>query len=170
MPTARLRHFVATQQETPYAVLDVDHALTAHDRLVSCLDAAVQFSLKAQPDPTLLAAPVRRGAGLDVASPREIDLALAAGCPPTLISHGNPVRDPAEIRHAWDRGVRTFAVDSAAEVRRLARDAPGATVVLRLAHGGAGSDWPMSGRFGVGPGQAVPLALDAAAADSPSPA
>ncbi|MCM3920858.1 ornithine decarboxylase [Frankia sp. AiPs1] len=158
----RLRRFIAGPHETPYSVLDIGQVLTAHDRLRACLPATVQFPVKAQPDPALLAALVRRGSDLDVASPREVDLALAAGCPPERISWGNPIRTRAEIGYAHDRGVRTFVADSPQEVRRLAEHAPGSTVVIRLAHDGSGSEWPLSGRFGCDAEQAAVLALDAA--------
>ena len=39
--------------------------------------------------------------------------------------------------------------------------APGSTVYVRLATDGAGADWPLSHKFGCGPGEAAKLALRA---------
>ncbi|MFF2083725.1 hypothetical protein ACFVVM_08100 [Nocardia sp. NPDC058176] len=129
----------------------------AYDRYLTALAGRgrVQFAVKARPEPQLLEALVRRGAGLDVASTNEIRAALAAECPPELLSHSNVFRHEREIAESFDLGVRVFCADSAAELTRLRRAAPGASVMLRLTCAPAGSELP---RFGCHATEAVALA------------
>ncbi|MGO4647596.1 ornithine decarboxylase [Nocardia sp. 2YAB30] len=164
MPSERLRRFVGIRRDTPYAVFDVEAAERAYDRHLAAMDglARVQFAVKARPEPELLAALSRRGAGLDVASAEEVRQACAAGCPPERLSYGNVFRTVEEIVYAYERGVRTFCVDSQPEIARLGRHAPGASVLLRLACVSEGALLPMSHRFGCAVEEAVGLAEYAA--------
>lgn len=160
MPSDRLCRFARVERETPYAAFDVDVAVRAYGRYLTALAGRgrVQFAVKARPEPQLLEALVRRGAGLDVASTNEIRTALAAGCPPELLSHSNVFRTEREIGEAFDLGVRVFCADSAAELARLRRSAPGASVILRLTCARDGSELPTSARFGSHATEAVALA------------
>ncbi|WP_278265312.1 hypothetical protein [Nocardia sp. AG03] len=160
MPSDRLRRFARLESETPYAALDIDAVEHAHDRYRTALAGRgrVQFAVKARPEPQVLTALLRGGASLDVASTAEIHLALAAGCPPERISHSNVVRDEREIAEAFALGVRMFCADSAAELTRLGRHAPGASVLLRLVCAPRGAALSMTARFGCGADEAVELA------------
>ena len=62
----------------------------------------------------------RRGCCLDVCSPGELTVALAAGFDPARIGyHGNNKTEP-ELRRAVDAGVGRVILDSVAEIERLA--------------------------------------------------
>ena len=62
---------------TPYLALDVPHAVTTYHRLAAALPGtALHYAVKANPDPTLLAALAAAGCRFDVASPAEITAAL----------------------------------------------------------------------------------------------
>lgn len=160
MPSDRLCRFARVERETPCAVLDLEMVEQAYDRYVAALGGRgrVQFAVKARPHGEVLAALVRRGASLDVASTAEVRLALAAGCAPERLSHSNVVRNEREIAEAFALGVRTFCADSAGELARLRRWAPGAQVLLRLACASAGADVPMTAQFGCDTVEAVELA------------
>ena len=67
---------------------------------------------------------------------------------PSAISYGNTVKKEGAIRAAFERGVRMFAFDSEAELRKLARSAPGARVYCRILVGNDGAEWPLSRKFG----------------------
>ncbi|MEU4213108.1 hypothetical protein AB0F13_24470 [Streptomyces sp. NPDC026206] len=163
MPTvppdsSRLWRFLTTQRlPTPYSVLDIDTALLRHKQLVTATGGQldVLYAVKANADPGLLSALAHVGCGMDVASPGELRQVLSAGCPADRVSYSNPFRSRDEIAFAHENGVRLFCADSPEEILRLAARAPGASVVLRLAHAGPGS---MSPRFGCSPHEAVELA------------
>lgn len=164
MLSDRLRRFARINCETPYAVFDIEAAEQAYDRHLAAMApfARVQFAVKARPEPLLLELLSRRGAWLDVSSTAEVRLALAVGCPADRLSHSNVFRSEAEIAAAFDLGVRMFTFDSAAQLARLRRCAPGSSVLLRLAVPTGDARLPMSARFGCAPTEAVELAVSAA--------
>jgi ornithine decarboxylase len=77
-----------------------------------------------------------------------VEACLEAGAAPESISYGNTVKKESAIRAAFARGVRMFAFDSEAELRKLARSAPGARVYCRILVGNDGAEWPLSRKFG----------------------
>ena len=65
------------------------------------------------------------GSSFDTASLPEIDLCLSNGADASNISFGNTIKKESDIREAFGRGVRLFAIDSEQELRKIARSAPG---------------------------------------------
>lgn len=149
---------------TPYLSLDVGTAVARTHALRTALPGtAIRYAVKANPDPRLLAALAAAGVGFDVASPTEVALAVRAGAPAAELVYSNPVKRRADVADAHARGVRLFVVDSPAEVRKVAEAAPGASVLCRLVTSGAGSDWPLSRKYGCSTQEAVEILRTAAA-------
>src|SRR5690349_24842693 len=106
---------------TPYLALDVPHAVTTYHRLAAALPGtALHYAVKANPDPTLLAALAAAGCRFDVASPAEITAALTAGARASDLVYSNPVKRREDVRFAARVGVSCFVVDSLAEVVKVA--------------------------------------------------
>jgi len=164
--TAAVREFLdRNAPETPCLVLDVDVVRRRYGALSAALpDARICYAVKANPDPAVVAELVDLGSSFDVASPGEIDLCLGLGAAPEAISYGNPIKKPAHIAHAHERGVRLFATDSAADVDAIAANAPGAQVFCRLLVGDAGARTPFGRKFGCAPDTAVQVLRRAAEA------
>ena len=97
-----------------------------------------------------------------MASPAEITAALVAGAGPAELVYSNPVKRREDVRFAARLGVELFVVDSPAEVEKVADAAPGAGVLCRLVTSGAGSDWPLSRKYGCSTSEAVALLRHAA--------
>lgn len=147
-----------TDLATPYLQLDIGAAVARFRLIATAFGAeAVHYATKANPHPALIAALVGAGSRFDVASPAEVDLCLAAGADPDALVYSNPVKRRADIAYAAARGVSIFAADTVEEVAKLADAAPGTAVLARLATTGAGSDWPLSGKFGCAEADVVPL-------------
>lgn len=163
LPTARIEAFLAEERrETPFLVVDCDVVVDRYAELRAAVPSAqIFYAVKANPAPELLDALVAVGSSFDVASPGEIDLALAAGADPARISYGNTIKKRSDIARAHDVGVRMFAFDAADELAKLTAEAPGSTVFCRVLCDGAGSDWPLSRKFGCDVDQAVELCLRA---------
>src|SRR3954453_22118011 len=71
---------VTSHRPTPYLELDVPHAVASYRRLAAALPGtAMHYAVKANPDPTLLAALAHAGCRFDVASPAEITATILAG-------------------------------------------------------------------------------------------
>ncbi len=148
---------------TPYLDLDVPYAVATYRRLARALSGtALHYAVKANPDPTLLAALSTAGCRFDVASPAEITAALAAGAGPAQLVYSNPVKRREDVRFAARLGVDLFVVDSPSEVAKVAEAAPGAGVLCRLVTSGAGSDWPLSRKYGCSTAEAIAILRTAA--------
>jgi ornithine decarboxylase len=162
--TPKLRRFLdQVRPETPYLVLDVDQVEANYRTLAEALDGVrIFYAVKANPAPEVLARLAALGSSFDVASPREVELALAAGAEPGRISYSNTIKKEADVAAAFARGVRLFAFDSEAELSKIARAAPGARVFCRILAGGEGADWPLSRKFGCAPAMARDLLARAA--------
>src|SRR5690606_9875081 len=128
---------------TPYLVVDVDIVEANYQALAAALGGvAIFYAVKANPAPEILARLVELGSSFDVASPGEVALALAAGASPERISDGNTIKKEADIASAYELGVRLFDFDSAAELAKIARAAPGSRVFCRILTSGEGAEWP----------------------------
>ncbi len=160
----KITRFLAEKgPETPCLVVDLEIVADNFSRLRDALPtAAIYYAMKANPAPQILEMLNRMGCSFDAASIYEIESCLAAGVPPERLSFGNTIKKQVHIAQAFERGVRLFAFDSAAELVKLAAAAPGARVYCRFLTTGNGSDWPLSNKFGCAPEGVVKLLLQAA--------
>lgn len=141
---------------TPRLELSLGAALGRYDALHAALPrTAIHYAVKANPHPALLAALVAAGASFDVASPEEVRACLAAGADVRRLICSNPVKRREDVVEAAALGVRSWVVDSGQEVRKVAAAAPGSAVLCRLLTSGAGSDWPLSRKYGCAPDEAA---------------
>jgi ornithine decarboxylase len=104
--------------------------------------------VKANPAPEILSLLAELGSSFDTASVPEIEMALTAGATPDRISYGNTIKKERDIARAQALGVDLYAVDSIAEVEKVARAAPGSRVFCRILTDGKGAEWPLSRKFG----------------------
>ncbi|HEX7199473.1 MAG TPA: type III PLP-dependent enzyme, partial [Dongiaceae bacterium] len=163
MPPRIARYLETAELPSPCLVVDVD--LVAHNfmALAQALPTArVFYAAKANPAREILARLASLGSCFDTASLGEIDLCLSLGVGPERISYGNTIKKQRDIAAAYERGVRLFAFDSAAELDKLAESAPGAQVYCRVLTDGAGAEWPLSRKFGCEPAMAEELLFQAA--------
>ena len=143
---------------TPFLALDLDVAVQRYTELAAAFPGtAIHYAVKANPHPELLARLAGAGARFDVASPAELVACLRAGAAPDELVYSNPVRLRCDLVTAHRAGVRTFAVDSLPELDKLADECPGAHVLCRLVTSGAGSDWPLSRKFGATEAECVQI-------------
>src|ERR1700730_5510518 len=157
--TERIARFIAENRpETPCLVVDIDVIAEAYDLLRWYLPLArVYYAVKANPAPQIVAMLERKGANFDVASRGEIELCLANGIAADPLSFGKTIKKEKDIAFAYQSGLRLFAFDSAFELDKLARAAPGAQVFCRILVACEGAEWPLSRKFGCAPGMAVEL-------------
>ena len=146
----KIEKFIAANKlQTPYLVVDLDVVESNYSALHRTFPVAeVFYAVKANPAPDVVKRLVSLGASFDVASPAEIKLVISAGAVPERMSFGNTIKKEADIKLAYEYGVRLFAFDSEAELGKLARSAPGSKVFCRLLVSCEGADWPLSRKFG----------------------
>jgi ornithine decarboxylase len=146
----------------PALIMDLAVVTEHFDRFRRALPGvAAHFATKCQPDPPLLRHLLSLGSRFEVASGAELTTLIELGVRPSEVLVSNPVKPWWHIRDAYAAGVTRFAADSDAELIKLARYAPGAAVMIRLAVSPAASDVPSEGKFGVEPDEAVRLLLAA---------
>jgi len=149
-------------KETPLLIMDRGVLEQSYDELRRELpDADIHYALKANPDRSLAEFLSVLGAGFEISSEGELDLLLKLGIPRNKIITSNPVKPPGFIKKAHSAGVNLFAFDSLSELKKLATDAPGSRVCLRLSVSNEGSEWPLSRKFGVETEQAIELLVQA---------
>jgi ornithine decarboxylase len=150
---------------TPFLVLDLDVVEDRYAELAAALPRArVLYAVKANPAPAVLDSLARLGSSFDVASRGEIDRCLAIGVDPARLSFGNTIKKERDIAYAHRCGITTFTVDARPELDKVIRQAPGATVYVRITTSGKGADWPLSRKFGCDPDEALTLLFRAATA------
>src|SRR5262245_14107799 len=114
-------------------------------------DVEVHYAIKCCPNTRILQRIASLGGGFDVASPAELDLALATGVSPDKCIFSNTVKFPADIRYAFATGVVAFLADSEHEVRKQAENAPRSKLYVRLLVNNKDALFPLDGKFGTTP-------------------
>jgi ornithine decarboxylase len=157
--TERISRFLVEHSpETPCLVVDLDVIAEAYEALGWYLPLArIYYAVKANPAAEIVAMLARKGASFDVASRGEIELCLANGVAPDRLSFGNTIKKEKDIAFAYQAGLRMFAFDSAHELEKLVRAAPGARVFCRILVTCEGAEWPLSRKFGCAPEMAIEL-------------
>jgi ornithine decarboxylase len=143
---------------TPYVLLDLARARDSFAELAAALPGvAIHYAVKANPHSRLLACLNAAGCQFEAASWSEVRAVIRAGADPSEVLFTHPVKPADDIARAHRAGVWRFAADSDTELHKLARNAPGAAVLLRVDAGADGTVGDQ-GKFGIPPGQAPALA------------
>jgi ornithine decarboxylase len=119
--------------------------------------AQIFYAVKANPYPGVLRVLKDMGASFDAASLAETRTLLRLGVAPKQIAFTTPVKPVEEIKAARRLGIEVFVADCPMEVDKLGTAAPGSHVLIRIQAPNAGSQWPLSRRFGIGVEHAVDL-------------
>jgi len=151
----------ADQHETPFVVIDTETISKAYDDLRAGFEfASVYYAVKANPAVEIIDLLRDKGSSFDIASIYELDKVMSRGIGPERISYGNTIKKSKDIRYFYEKGVRMFATDSEADLRNIAKAAPGAKVYVRiLTEGSTTADWPLSRKFGCQTDMAMDLLI-----------
>jgi ornithine decarboxylase len=156
----RMKAF-ADQHETPFVVIDTKTIADAYDQLGNCFPfASIYYAVKANPATEIIELLRDKGSSFDIASIYELDKVMKTGVGPERISYGNTIKKARDIRTFYEKGVRLFATDSEADLRNIAKAAPGSKIYVRiLTEGSNSADWPLSRKFGCNPDMALDLLI-----------
>jgi len=148
--TARIREFLEKERPpTPCLVVDLEEVEASYRALAEALPLAkIYYAVKANPAKPILERLLPLGSNFDAASIYEIEHVLACGATPDRLSFGHTVKKQGDIERAYRLGIRMFAFDSAPELDKLAKAAPGASVFCRILVSNQSADWPLSDKFG----------------------
>lgn len=156
---SRVEAYIATHDFAhPTLVIDVDAVERQFLALSDGLGRAhIHYAVKANPHPAIVERLVRLGSGFDAASRGEIELVLSQGADPARVSFGNTIKKAADIRFAHQAGVTIFAADAEEELVKIAENAPGARVYIRVIVDNSEADWPLSRKFGCAQAKVIDL-------------
>lgn len=152
-------------RDTPFLMILLDRVQHKFEDFCRFFpDAKVYYAVKANPGREVLVLLRDLGAYFDIASIYELNQVLDLGVQPERISFGNTIKKTRHIAEAYAKGVRLYTTDCEADVRNLAKDAPGSRIFFRLLMDAvtSDSDWPLSRKFGCQPRMLVELVMLAA--------
>ena len=119
-----------------YSRSAIEAAWRAFDDALAGMPHQVCYAVKANSNLAVLDALARLGSGFDIVSGGELERVLAAGGDPARVIFSGVGKSREEMAMGLDAGIRSFNVESVAELERLARvaDAAGrvAPVALRV--------------------------------------
>ena len=113
---------IADKQKTPVYVYCGRHIVEtyqAYDAAFGQRSHLVCYAVKANPAHAILAALAKVGAGFDIVSGGELTRVLGAGGDPARIVFAGVGKMDDELEAALDAGIRSFNVESHAELHRL---------------------------------------------------
>jgi len=120
-----------------------------YKRFRKCLpEVTPYYAIKANPDPGIIKTFIKLGASFDVASGAEMKHVLSLGASPAKIIFANTIKSPEDIIFARRRKVRLMTFDNEPELYKLAKDFPGAHVLVRIKVANSGSVVELSLKFG----------------------
>ena len=152
---------LADTKETPFVVIDTETVGKHYDQLIEQFPfAKVHYAVKANPAAELISLLRDRGANFDIASIYELEKVMGLGVSAERCIFGNTIKKARDIRAFYEKGVRMFATDSEADLRNIAKAAPGSRVYVRiLTEGTHTADWPLSRKFGCQTDMALDLMI-----------
>jgi len=103
------------------------------------------------------------GAGFDLCSNGEVDLAERLGIDPARCIHTHPIKRPGDIRRCLDYGCRTLVFDNVHELDKLAAHRDDLELLLRLSFRSSDAVVDLSYKFGAAPDTALDLLREASA-------
>lgn len=151
----------ALRPDLPVYCLRPDVIAAAARQFAAAFPGPVMYAVKCNPEPLVLDALAAGGiTRFDVASPAEV-AAVCRRLPAAELNFMHPVKSRSAIREAHGRyGVRSFALDSAAELEKITAEtgaAPDLTLIVRLAVPPGRAVCDLSGKFGAAPDAAADL-------------
>jgi len=148
---------------SPLLILDCERVRVQLRKLRKALPhVGMHYALKPLPHPAVVQTVVAEGAGLDLATSGEVQLAARLGIAPEICIHTHPIKRPRDIVNALEFGVRTFVADNPDEIRKFVPHARAVELLLRVSFRAPGAVCDLSRKFGCDVEDVLPLARLAA--------
>lgn len=104
--------------DSAFFVYDLD-GFEKHIKKLVNADLTLWYAVKANPLSAIIKVLAKNGFGFDVASVGELEQVLAQGVEPERILNTGPAKSKSQLKYFLDRGVRTFVVESIAQLNDL---------------------------------------------------
>lgn len=153
----RMRQLLA-EHGSPLFVIDAHLIRQQYRQLIAALPGVEHYyAVKALPNPDVVSMLVAEGAGLDLASSGEVELARMAECSPRKTIHTHPIKKHPEIRAALRFGTTTFVIDNAAELEKFKAYRHRVGLLIRLRFQSPDAVVDLSSKFGCDAAEALAL-------------
>ena len=106
------------------------------------------YAIKCNSTPDMLMTACEAGIDFEVASLGELQMLQAHGVNPANVLYSNTVKPAGHIRQSAAAGLWRFAFDSEGELQKIAANAPGSAVYIRVRVDDSSSVFPLSRKFG----------------------
>src|SRR5579862_3061387 len=144
---------------SPLLILDSERVRVQFRKLRKALPKVdLHYALKPLPHPAVVQTVMNEGGFLDLATTGEVQLVQRLGVDPGRCIHTHPIKRDQDIRNAVSFGLRTFVADNPDEVRKFARYAAQADLLLRVSFRSPGAVCDLSRKFGCDPEDLLTLA------------
>ena len=153
---------LAQEYGTPLLVLSLEQIEKNYRLLRTHLPRVkVFYAIKANPHRRILELMRDLGSNFDVASDGEIMELSSLGVDGSRMIYANPMKTVNGLRSCRNAGVGKMTFDSAGEIDKMARECPGATVLLRIRIDNSSAHVDLNKKFGAAREQALELLLKA---------
>lgn len=153
---------LAQEYGTPLLVLSLEQIEKNYRLLRTHLPRVkVFYAIKANPHRRILELMRDLGSNFDVASDGEIMELSSLGVDGSRMIYANPMKTVNGLRACRNAGVGKMTFDSAGEIDKMARECPGATVLLRIRIDNSSAHVDLNKKFGAAREQALELLLKA---------
>ena len=153
---------LAQEYGTPLLVLSLEQIEKNYRLLRTHLPRVkVFYAIKANPHRRILELMRDLGSNFDVASDGEIMELSSLGVDGSRMISANPMKTVNGLRACRNAGVGKMTFDSAGEIDKMARECPGATVLLRIRIDNSSAHVDLNKKFGAAREQALELLLKA---------
>lgn len=153
---------LAQEYGTPLLVLSLEQIEKNYRLLRTHLPRVkVFYAIKANPHRRILELMRDLGSNFDVASDGEIMELSSLGVDGSRMIYANPMKTVNGLRACCNAGVGKMTFDSAGEIDKMARECPGATVLLRIRIDNSSAHVDLNKKFGAAREQALELLLNA---------
>lgn len=153
---------LAQEYGTPLLVLSLEQIEKNYRLLRTHLPRVkVFYAIKANPHRRILELMRDLGSNFDVASDGEIMELSSLGVDGSRMIYANPMKTVNGLRACRNAGVGKMTFDSAGEIDKMARECPGATVLLRIRIDNSSAHVDLNKKFGAAREKALELLLKA---------
>lgn len=153
---------LAQEYGTPLLVLSLEQIEKNYRLLRTHLPRVkVFYAIKANPHRRILELMRDLGSNFDVASDGEIMELSSLGVDGSRMIYANPMKTVNGLRACRNAGVGKMTFDSAGEIDKMARECPGATVLLRIRIDNSSAHVDLNKKFGAAREQGLELLLKA---------
>ena len=153
---------LAQEYGTPLLVLSLEQIEKNYRLLRTHLPRVkVFYAIKANPHRRILELMRDLGSNFDVASDGEIMELSSLGVDGSRMIYANPMKTVNGLRACRNAGVGKMTFDSAGEIDKMARECPGATLLLRIRIDNSSAHVDLNKKFGAAREQALELLLKA---------